>query len=54
VDGGVPVEVKTGLRGDARSLHIGWSPDGEKIVFNASQGGDWELWLISDFLPEER
>jgi Tol biopolymer transport system component len=51
VDGGAPEEVKTGLSGDVRHVHIGWSPDGEKIVFSASQGGDVELWLISDFLP---
>jgi Tol biopolymer transport system component len=54
VDGGVPVQVKTGLKGDTRTLHIGWSPDGEKIVFAAGYGGNAELWLISDFLPEER
>ncbi|UCC84479.1 MAG: PD40 domain-containing protein [Gemmatimonadota bacterium] len=55
VDGGEPVEVKTGvLEDDAQNLHIAWSPDGERIVFSASQGGDVALWLISDFLPEER
>jgi Tol biopolymer transport system component len=54
VDGGAPLEVKTGLRGDTRVLHIGWSPDGEKIVFAGGYGGNAELWLISDFLPEER
>jgi Tol biopolymer transport system component len=55
IDGGEPVEVKTGvLSEDAENLHIDWSPDGEKIVFSASMGGEAELWLISDFLAKER
>jgi Tol biopolymer transport system component len=55
VAGGEPEEVRTGVLGkDAENLHIAWSPDGKKIVFSASHGGDAELWLISDFLPEER
>jgi Tol biopolymer transport system component len=55
IDGGEPVEVKTGvLTEDAQNLHIDWSPDGKKIVFAFSSGGEPELWLVSDFLPEER
>ena len=55
IDGGEPVEVETGvLTEDAENLHIDWSPDGKKIVFAFSSGGDPEFWLISDFLPEER
>ncbi|UCC71652.1 MAG: hypothetical protein JSV86_14880 [Gemmatimonadota bacterium] len=38
---------------DAQNLHIDWSPDGEKIVFAFSSGGEPELWLVSDFLPED-
>jgi Tol biopolymer transport system component len=38
------------LSEEAQNLHIDWSPDGERIVFSASTGGDAELWLISDFL----
>jgi Tol biopolymer transport system component len=55
VDGGEPVEVKTGvLTDDAENLHIDWSPDGERIVFAASTGGEAELWMIGDFLPTGR
>jgi Tol biopolymer transport system component len=51
LNGGTPIEVKTGL--DAEAFHMAWSPDGEKIAFSASSGG-WEepeLWLMEDFLP---
>jgi len=51
LDGGTPIEVKTGL--DAGAFHMAWSPDGEKLAFSASKGG-WEepeLWLMEDFLP---
>ncbi|MFH1833800.1 MAG: tetratricopeptide repeat protein [bacterium] len=54
LDGGVPEELRTGLPGNADLSEFGWSPDGEKIVFMASTGGEPELWLISDFLREER
>jgi Tol biopolymer transport system component len=53
VEGGVATEIQTGLEGNASILHFGWSPDGKKIAFRASTGGQPELWLISDFLPEE-
>ena len=46
------MEVRTGvLSEDAENLHIDWSPDGERIAFSASMGGEAELWLISNFLP---
>jgi Tol biopolymer transport system component len=51
LDGGTPMEVKTGL--DAGAFHMAWSPDGEKLAFSASKGG-WEepeLWLMENFLP---
>jgi Tol biopolymer transport system component len=52
VEGGEPVEVETSvLTADAQNLHIDWSPDGERLVFAASTGGEAELWMISDFLP---
>ena len=49
LDGGEPEEVKTGLY--AKATHISWSPDGKKITFTASKGGDVELWLMENFLP---
>jgi Tol biopolymer transport system component len=51
LDGGAPEELRTGLPQDARLSDFGWSPDGERIVFLADSGGDFEFWLISDFLP---
>jgi len=55
IDGGQPQEVRTGtLTEDAQNLHIDWSPDGTKIVFTASMGGESELWMMSGFLPEGR
>jgi len=51
---GVLEELRTGLPEDARLSEFGWSPDGEKIVFTASTGGEQEFWLIRDFLPEQR
>jgi Tol biopolymer transport system component len=50
LDGGEPAEVKTGL--DAEAFHIAWSTDGEKIAFAASKGGELELWLMENFLPQ--
>jgi len=52
--GGRPEELRTSLPPGAELTEFGWSPDGEKIVFVASVGGDYEFWLISDFLPEGR
>jgi Tol biopolymer transport system component len=49
-DGGKPKLVQTGL--DAHHLKIDWSDDGKHIAFTASQGGEPELWLMEDFLPE--
>ncbi len=42
-------EVQTGL--DAHHMQLAWSPDGASIAFSALQGGEPELWLMSDFLP---
>jgi Tol biopolymer transport system component len=42
-------EVQTGL--DAMHMQMAWSPDGNTIAFSALQGGEPELWLMSDFLP---
>jgi Tol biopolymer transport system component len=41
--------VQTGL--DAIHLHFAWSPDGKSIALDAQQGGEPELWLMSDFMP---
>ncbi len=49
LEGGKSQELKTGL--DAAHLGIAWSPDGKTIAFSAHQGGEPELWLMSDFLP---
>jgi len=46
--GGVPSEISTGLDGRVGDLAI--SPDGRRIAFNASAGGEPELWLMEDFL----
>jgi Tol biopolymer transport system component len=54
LDGGVPEELRTGLPNDVRLSEFGWSPDGEKIAFFASSGGDAEFWLVSDFLPQKK
>jgi Tol biopolymer transport system component len=54
IDGGVAEALHTGLPENAELGEFGWSPDGEKIVFMASTGGELEFWLIGDFLPEGR
>jgi Tol biopolymer transport system component len=46
--GGVPSEINTGL--DAQIGDLAISPDGRRIGFNASAGGDPELWFMEDFL----
>jgi Tol biopolymer transport system component/Zn-dependent protease with chaperone function len=51
LDGGKPEEIKTGLV--AKATHLSWSPDGKKIAFTASEGGDTELWMMENFLPEQ-
>ncbi len=53
VSDGSSQELKTGLPAATHYGDFGWSPDGEKFVFLATMGGGVDLWLISDFLPEE-
>lgn len=48
IQGGQPVEVKTGL--DAEASHLAWSPDGSTIAFTASKEST-DLYLMEDFLP---
>ena len=51
VEGGEPREVETGfLKEGVQDFHIDWSPDGKKFVFSAGFGGEYELWLMEDFL----
>ncbi len=52
LDGGEPQELSTGLPQDAKLSEFSWSPDGEKIAFFGSSGGEAEFWLIENFLPE--
>jgi Tol biopolymer transport system component len=54
LDGGKPEELRTGLPKDVKLSEFSWSPDGKKIAFFASIGGEAEFWLISDFLPQKR
>ena len=54
LDGGEPGELRTGLPENAKLSEFGWSPDGEKIAFFASIGGEAEFWLIENFLPESK
>jgi len=52
LDGGEPGELRTGLPETTKLSEFGWSPDGEKIAFFASIGGEAEFWLIENFLPK--
>jgi Tol biopolymer transport system component len=52
LDGGEPQELSTCLPKDAKLSEFGWSPDGEKIAFFGSTGGEAEFWLIENFLPK--
>ena len=44
------VELRTSLPTGTRYGDFGWSPDGGKLTFSGTRGGEVELWLISDFL----
>jgi Tol biopolymer transport system component len=50
---GETAELQTGLPEDFYLSDFGWSPDGSKITFMTTSGDEPELWLISDFLPDE-
>jgi len=51
---GERTELDTGLSDDFGYYSVAWSPDGERIAFAAGRPSETELWLIGDFLPEER
>lgn len=50
VDNPQPVSLNTG-RAELRATHIDWSPDGKWLVFKGETGSDFELHLMTDFLP---
>ena len=50
VDGGQPVELKTGLK--EKATHLSWSPDGKLIAFVATKSETPELMIMENFLPE--
>jgi Tol biopolymer transport system component len=50
LDGGEPIQIETGLN-DWLHSQIAQSPDGTKLAFTAFKGGDFDLWLMEDFLP---
>ena len=50
VEGGQPIEVKTGL--DVEASNLSWSPDGKTIAFIATNSESPELWLMENFLPK--
>ncbi len=50
-EGGEPTQIETGLNNWLHS-QIAQSPDGTKLAFTAFKGGDFDLWLMDDFLPE--
>jgi len=54
LDGGEPLELRTSLPNNAKNYGFSWSPDGKKIAFTTSIGGEAEFWLISNFLPLEK
>ena len=49
LEGGEPSEVSTGLS-DVVPTKLDWSPDGKTIAFTGNEGGDYQLWLMEDFL----
>ena len=52
LNGEEPVEIKTGL--DIQPAGpLAWSPDGGKIAFTIRKGGEIELWMMKNFLPNE-
>jgi len=50
LDGGEPIQIETGLDEWLHS-QIAISPDGETLAFTAFTGGDFDLWLMENFLP---
>jgi Tol biopolymer transport system component len=50
LEGGEPKQIDTGLDGWLHS-QIAISPDGETLAFTAFKGGDFDLWIMGNFLP---
>lgn len=54
IDDGGTEELETGLSQNVQISEFSWSPNGEKIAFVASSGGELEFYLVENFLPLEK
>jgi len=54
IDDGGTEELETGLSQSVQISEFSWSPNGEKIAFVASSGGELEFYLVENFLPLEK
>lgn len=54
IDDGGTEELETGLSQNVQISEFSWSPNGEKIAFIASSGGELEFYLVENFLPLDK
>lgn len=54
IDDGGTEELETGLSPNVQISEFSWSPNGEKIAFVASSGGELEFYLVENFLPLDK